>query len=93
MQRELSAVKTDMADLKGMMRRIMMSVAKLAGEVSDLKDYLKENMATKSDISALNKRMDGFSGLLEESRLRWAVHSDTLARHDARLTKLERKPS
>jgi hypothetical protein len=93
MQRELNAVKSDMTDLKGMMRRTMMSVAKLTGEISDLKDYLKENMATKADISALNKRMDCFSGLLEESRLRWAVHSDTLAQHDARLGKLERKSS
>ncbi|MFI5344789.1 MAG: hypothetical protein ACHQ51_00290 [Elusimicrobiota bacterium] len=37
-------------------------------------------------------RMDGFSGLLLDSRQRWAVHADTLTQHHERLTKLERGP-
>lgn len=71
------------------LNRTMISVAQLVGDMSDMKRYLAENMATKKDMSDLNARMDGFSGLLLDSRHRWAVHAETLADHDARLKKLE----
>ena len=70
-------------------RRMMVAVARMAGDIADI----KANMATKTDISALNARMDGFSGLLEDSRMLWAVHADTLARHEARIARLERRRS
>ncbi|MDE2490602.1 MAG: hypothetical protein KGM24_07115 [Elusimicrobia bacterium] len=89
MRREIDGMKNEMSDLKSMFRRTMVSVAQLKGEFVELKDYLKDNMATKDDISALNARMDGFSGLLLDSRQRWAVHADTLKQHHDRLTKLE----
>lgn len=73
-------------------RRFMVAVARLTGDMADIKAAMG-NMATKGDISALNARMDGFAGLLEDSRRRWAVHSDTLARHDERIGKLERRRS
>jgi hypothetical protein len=91
MRREIDGMKSEMSDLKAMFRRTMASVAQLKGEFADLQDYLKENMATKGDISALNSRMDGFSGLLLDSRQRWAVHADTLKQHHDRLTKLEER--
>jgi hypothetical protein len=89
MKRELNVVKTEIADLKAMFRRTMLAVADMKGDIADMKHVMATQMATKSDISALNQRMDGFSSLLIESRMRWAVHSDVLAEHDKRLTKLE----
>lgn len=70
-------------------RRMMVAVSRMAGDMADI----KANMATKSDISGLNARMDGFSGLLEDSRMRWAIHADTLARHETRISRLERRRS
>ena len=71
------------------LHRTMISVAGLVGEMAELKDYLAENMATKKDMSDLNSRMDGFSGLLLDSHHRWAVHAETLSAHDERIKKLE----
>jgi hypothetical protein len=70
--------------------RMMVAVAKMTGDMADIKAAMG-NMATKADISALNARMDGFSGLLEDSRRRLAVHSDILLRPNERLSKLERR--
>lgn len=75
--------------LSGKLDRTMVTVVNLAGDFADLKSYLAENMATKKDISLLNDRMDGFSGLLLDSRHRWAAQAETLSRHEERLTKLE----
>lgn len=69
--------------------RTMIAVARLTGDMADTRNYLAESVATKKDMSDLNARMDGFSGLLVDSRHRWAVHAETLAAHDARLKKLE----
>lgn len=71
------------------LNRTMTSVAQLVGDMSGMKQYLAENMATKKDMSDLNSRMDGFSGLLLDSRHRWAVHAETLSNHDERIKKLE----
>jgi hypothetical protein len=85
MQKRLTAVEKDVTDLKSLSRRTMLYLAQMSGDLVEM----KKNMATKDDISALNERMDGFSGLLLDSRQRWAVHADTLKRHDTRLTALE----
>lgn len=85
MRREMTAMKSDMTELKGLVRRIAVSVAQITGDVAEI----KASMATKRDIGELNGRMDGFSGLLLDMRHRWAVHADTLAGHDERLKKLE----
>lgn len=85
MRREMTAMKSDMTELKGLVRRIAVSVAQITGDVAEI----KASMATKRDIGELNGRMDGFSGLLLDMRHRWAVHADTLAKHDERLKKLE----
>jgi len=89
MAKRLATVETSMAELRTMFRRTMVTVAQMKGDLAELKDYLRENMATKADISALNGRMDGFSGLLLDSRQRWAVHADTLNQHHERISKLE----
>jgi hypothetical protein len=84
MAKRMATAETSMAELRTMFRRTMVTVAQMKGDLADLKDYLKDNMATKADISALNGRMDGFSGLLLDSRQRWAVHADTLNEHRER---------
>jgi hypothetical protein len=89
MRKELDAVKNEMSDMKSVLRRVVVLSSQMKGDIAEIKDYLKENMATKADMSALNERMDGFSGLLLDSRQRWAVHADTLKQHDGRLTALE----
>lgn len=80
-------------EMKPKLDRTMRALARLEGAFAELKDYMMANMATKKDISNLNERMDGFSGLLLDSRHRWAVHADALAQHDERLKKLETKLS
>ena len=88
MRKELDGVKSEMQDIKAMFRRTMINMARMDGNI----DEMKRSLATKDDISGLNARMDGFSGLLLDSRQRWAVHADTLTQHHERLTKLERRP-
>ena len=96
MKREISELKesvaridSTVARMDATMNRVVISVAQLTGHMAGM----KRDMSTKQDISGLNSRMDGFAGLLIDSRQRWAVHADTLVRHDERLTKLETKPS
>ena len=89
MRRELNELKETVASTNSMLNRTMISVAQLVGSMADMRQYLAENMATKQDISHLSSRMDGFSGLLLDSRHRWAVHAETLADHDERIKKLE----
>jgi hypothetical protein len=89
MRKEIDGVKNEMKDLKAMFRRTMVHVVRMSSDIAELKD----KMATKDDISMLMGRMDGFSGLLLDSRQRWAVHADVLKQHDDRLTKIEKRPS
>ncbi len=79
-----------MAGLKAMFRRTMVVVARMDGRIDDIQKSLSA-LAAKGDISSLNDRMDGFAGLLLDSRQRWAVHPDTLNQHHDRLTKLEER--
>lgn len=78
MRKELDGVKNEMKDLKAMFRRTMVQVSQMTGDITEI----KSTMATKDDLSAMNARidarMDAFSGLLLDSRQRWAVHTDTL---------------
>jgi hypothetical protein len=74
-----------------MFRRTMINIARMDGNIHEMNRSIA-TMATKDDISGLNTRMDGFSGLLLDSRQRWAVHADTLTQHNERLTKLESRP-
>lgn len=96
MRQELNGVRDEVkslgikvGSLEEAMHRMAVAFARMTGDMADI----KANMATRSDISALNARMDGFSGLLEDSRTRWAVHADVLAQHDKRLGRLERRRS
>jgi hypothetical protein len=93
MAKRMTTVENSMAELRAMFRRTMVTVARMKGDMAEIKDYLKSNVATKDDISALNGRMDGFSGLLLDSRQRWAAHADTLNQHHERIAKLEARGS
>lgn len=64
----LGSTNTELNSTNSRLNRTMISVAQLVGGMADMKQYLAENMATKKDMSDLNSRMDGFSGLLLESR-------------------------
>lgn len=86
---EFNAANAGLNTTNSRLDRTMISVAQLVGDMADVKVYLAENMATKKDMSDLNSRMDGFSGLLLDSRHRWAVHAETRVDHDARIKKLE----
>lgn len=93
-RRELDDMKNDMKDLKALFRRTMVHVAQMRGDIAEMKNSIS-GMATKVDLaestSILMGRMDGFSGLLLDSRQRWAVHADVLKQHDERLTKIEKR--
>jgi hypothetical protein len=91
MAKRMTTVENSMSELRAMFRRTMVTVAQMKGDLAELKDFVKENMATKADISALNGRMDGFSGLLLDSRQRWDVHADALKRHHESISALEGK--
>jgi hypothetical protein len=68
-------------------RRMITTLIRLESKI----DGAIEKMATRDDISRLNERMDGFSGLLLDSRQRWSVHADVLQRHDARIADIEKR--
>lgn len=89
----LASTNKTLASTNATLHRVVVSVAQLTGDFAEFKNFVLANMATKNDISLLNERMDGFSGLLLDSRHRWAVHAETLSSHDERLKKLENKPS
>lgn len=76
---------TEFAQTNAKLDRTMVTVAQLVGKVGEMDDKI----STKADISWLNERMDGFAGLLLDSRHRWAIHADVLVEHDKRLKKLE----
>ena len=87
MRREMDGMKSEMRDIKAVLRRVMITLTRLDGRI----ETMEANMVTKDDFSALNARMDGFSGLLLDSRQRWAVHADTLKHHDERITRVEKR--
>ncbi|MBI2387488.1 MAG: hypothetical protein HYV14_15980 [Elusimicrobia bacterium] len=66
MRREINELKESVGRIDSTLNRVMVVVANIAGTLVEL----KENMATKRDISDLNSRMDGFAGLLLDSRLK-----------------------
>jgi len=86
---KLDNTNAELGATNSKLNRTMITVAQLVGGMADMKQYLSENMATKKDMSDLNSRMDGFSGLLLDSRHRWSIHAETLTQHDERLKTLE----
>ena len=82
-------IESDLNGLKGSLHRTMVKVSNLEPDVADM----KRNMATKDDLatlkSSIDERMDRFARSLDDARFRWAVHADTLVKHDKRLARLE----
>lgn len=64
MKRELNGLKSDIGNLSIMARNTAKVLARLVGDIADM----KRDMATKSDISTLMKRMYGFTDILESKR-------------------------
>ena len=76
-------------EMRDLLRPIQINVARHTGELADIREELKgvrTNMVTRDEF---HSRMDGFAGLAEDSRRRWATHADVLTKHDERLKKLE----
>ena len=77
-------------------RGIALNVAKLNGEMSEVKRSLKEDVASKKDISRLHERIDDFLPAVEASRRDRKMASDafmglqrTLDDYGRRITRLE----
>ena len=84
-------VKREIESLKADNRRIIATLVRLEGKMDDMSERMATELATKADISRVMKSVDGLAGQLDDMRFRYAVHSDTLQQHDARLKKLEKR--
>jgi len=85
MKQELTAIKTELKELRATDRRIIAMLVRLEGKFDDM----GERMATKETVDVISRNVDGLAKQFEEFRFRLAVQSDTLVKHDKRLTKLE----
>jgi chromosome segregation ATPase len=74
-----------MSDIRAMFRRTMIHVAKMTGDMADM----KRDMATKADISRLTGNIEGLSGKVGDMHLDWAKNHDRLNDHEKRLDRLE----
>ena len=72
-------------------RRVILTLAELTGSIHDLKTYMVENMATKTEVRELRSQMDGFAGQLGDFRRQWAYQSDGLMSHERRLDDHDRR--
>jgi chromosome segregation ATPase len=79
--------------LEGIARRTAIQVAKLTGDVSDIKVTIATKMATKDDLSLIHTRLDAFLPEIEASRRERALHSDAYMLHQNRLNQHERRLS
>lgn len=75
-------VDVELSDHRVIHRRIISTLVRLEGKVDDL----AERMATKDDIAAVNGRIDGLAGRLDDFHFRWANHEE-------RITALEKRRS
>lgn len=87
MKREILGVKADVRRLEGMMRRVMAGIVNIQARLDDTPTRAEMN----ARFDSMNKRIDGLTASVEDSRYRWAVHADVLTKHDKRLSRLESK--
>lgn len=87
MKQDVQKLKTDVAELRGTDRRIALTLTRIEGKV----DGVKRDMVTRDDFSTLMKRMDGFSGMLQDSRWDWGKQKVRLDEHERRISSLETK--
>lgn len=88
--RRFDAIDVRFDRMDAVMRTMAAAVVRIEATQADMKSYMLEKFVTRDEFHA---RMDGFSAKLDESRFRWAVHADTLQRHDERLSALEKRRS
>jgi len=88
----------DMRELRSMFRRTMVSVARLTGDVADLRHDMASTLATKDDVSMLKGCLDNFAGEVAVSRRERTLQDKSfnflnghLSDHEARLVRLERQ--
>jgi hypothetical protein len=92
MRHEMGAIRDvlqkgfgEMGEMRAMLLRTMLGVADLTGTVADM----KRDMATKGDLSMLNRRMDKFAGLQVDANVNANRDLRRLDDHDKRLKRLE----
>ena len=85
MKRELAAIKADIGSLTLDSRRMMASFVNLQDDMSTV----KSKMLTKDHFDIIISHMNGFTKVLDDWRLTWAVHEDKLIDQDRRLKRLE----
>lgn len=88
MRQDIASLKTDVADIRVVMRNMLGTLVRIEESMRETRAYMFEKCVTRDEF---HSRMDGFSAKLEDSRFRWAVHADTLQRHDERLSTLEKR--
>lgn len=90
MQKDISTLKTDVADIRVVMRNMLGALVRIEESLRETRTYVYDKCVTRDEF---HSRMDAFSSKLDDSRFRWAVHADTLQRHDERISALEKRPS
>jgi uncharacterized coiled-coil DUF342 family protein len=83
----------EVSGIRGVTRRTAIQVAKLVGDVSDIKHTMASTMATKDDISLVHSRLDTFLPEILASRRERDEHSDAYMLHQNRLDAHERRLS
>ena len=84
-----SESRQEMVEIRAIFRRTMIHVARMTGDIADIKHDLATSVATKDDISMLYNRMDNFSGSQKDADFNSAKNLHRLDDHGKRLDKLE----
>ncbi len=84
---EVGGIKSDLGKLTTLALNTAMAVSRQAGDIADL----KRDMVTKDDFSTLMGRIDGFAGMLQDSRWDWGKQKVRLDEHEQRISALEAK--
>jgi len=76
--------------MESVMRVMAAAIVRIEAAQGEMKRHMLEKFVTRDEF---HNRMDAFSAKLDDSRFRWAVHADTLMKHDERLARLESRPN
>ena len=85
LRKGLSDSRHDMTDIRSMFRRTMIHVARMTGDMADM----KRDAATKEDVSKVVGSIEGLTGKVDDMHLDWAKNHDRLNAHEKRLDRLD----
>jgi hypothetical protein len=89
MREEITALKSDLRDIKSVMRRVASAIVRIEEKFDDAP--WREDLRRLG--SRLNGRFDGLAGRIQDFDLRQAVQAGTLLDHDQRMRVLEAEAS